>query len=37
MRKTVATNDIDAWAASFLGELAAIPSAHGKRMRPPSS
>jgi len=34
MRKTVATNDIDAWAASFLGELASIPSSHGKKVRP---
>ena len=37
MRKTVATNDIDAWAASFLGDLAAVPSAHGKRVRPASA
>ena len=34
MRRTVATNDIDAWAASFLGELAAVPEPHGKQVRP---
>jgi trehalose 6-phosphate synthase len=36
MRKTVATNDIDAWAASFLGELAEVSQPHGKRVRPAS-
>jgi len=35
MRRTVATNDIDAWAASFLTELANVPSDHGKTVRPP--
>jgi trehalose 6-phosphate synthase len=35
MRKTVATNDIDAWAASFLTELAEVPALHGKAVKPP--
>jgi trehalose 6-phosphate synthase len=34
MRKTVATNDIDAWAASFLGQLAEAGESHGKKVRP---
>jgi len=34
MRKTVATNDIDAWANSFLTELANVPALHGKAVRP---
>jgi len=34
MRKTVATNDIDAWANSFLSELADVPALHGKAVRP---
>lgn len=34
MRKTVATNDIDAWASSFLTELGAVPALHGKQVRP---
>jgi trehalose 6-phosphate synthase len=34
MRKTVATNDIDAWASSFLTELANVPADHGKQVRP---
>ncbi|WGL53118.1 trehalose-6-phosphate synthase [Nocardioides sp. BP30] len=34
MRKTVATNDIDAWASSFLTEMANVPAEHGKQVRP---
>jgi trehalose 6-phosphate synthase len=34
MRKTVATNDIDAWANSFLTELANVPGEHDKQVRP---
>jgi trehalose 6-phosphate synthase len=35
MRKTVATNDIDVWAASFLTELAEVPTLHSKAVKPP--
>jgi trehalose 6-phosphate synthase len=35
MRKTVATNDIDVWAASFLTELAEVPALHSKAVKPP--
>jgi trehalose 6-phosphate synthase len=36
MRKTIATNDIDAWASSFLTELANVPAQHDKQVRPVS-
>jgi trehalose 6-phosphate synthase len=34
MRKTVASNDVNAWADSFMGELARVPASHGKSVRP---
>ncbi len=35
MRKTVRQNDVAAWAESFLAELTALRSSHGKSVRPP--
>ncbi|MCW2773624.1 MAG: trehalose 6-phosphate synthase [Nocardioides sp.] len=34
MRKTVAQNDVAAWADSFLAELTAVRPSHGKTVRP---
>jgi trehalose 6-phosphate synthase len=34
MRKTVTTHDVNAWADSFLSELAAVRPSHGKTVRP---
>jgi trehalose 6-phosphate synthase len=34
MRKTVAQNDVAAWADSFLAELTAVRPTHGKTVRP---
>jgi trehalose 6-phosphate synthase len=35
MRKTVSSNDVQAWAESFMDELSAIRESHGKSVRPP--
>ena len=34
MRKTVSSNDVAAWADSFMTELADVRDAHGKAVRP---
>src|SRR6478609_4525480 len=34
MRKTIIQHDVNAWADSFLGELAAVRPSHGKTVRP---
>ncbi|MXG90361.1 trehalose-6-phosphate synthase [Nocardioides flavescens] len=36
MRKTVSSNDVQAWAESFMSELSAVRESHGKSVRPPS-
>jgi len=36
MRKTVSSNDVQAWAESFMTELSAVRESHGKSVRPPS-
>jgi trehalose 6-phosphate synthase len=36
LRKTVKTNDVAAWAKSFLDGLTQLRPAHGKRLRPAS-
>jgi trehalose 6-phosphate synthase len=35
MRKTIGQNDVNAWARSFLEELASTRPSHGKQVRPP--
>ncbi|MBC9734849.1 alpha,alpha-trehalose-phosphate synthase (UDP-forming) [Nocardioides marmotae] len=34
MRRTVAQNDVAAWADAFMSELAEVPGSHGKAVRP---
>jgi trehalose 6-phosphate synthase len=34
MRKTIRQHDVAAWAASFMTELADLPTSHGKTLKP---